>query len=280
MQIINTAPNLLELEFYNQVIDRLITAVPGDYDVVIVSNSPDSPFAPLPKTGRKKAVFSFSDEKNRLPDYAGDEDVIVVFKQYAPFTPHPKLCPIPMPYMAGFKSVNVPFSERKRNFFFRGHCNGSSRQELKKITETALFPDSVIEFTDTFGGGDKTSYAQMLGTSKFAICPTGNNAETFRHVEAAMSGCIVVSNHQGAHWYNADVPFIYVNDWVELGLLFDSLISAPDVCAKLSKDTLDYYNKFLSVEAVSRVCINVLKHELSRTHEYYCPQITLNQNPL
>lgn len=276
MQIINTAPNLLELEFYNQVIDRMLAAVPGDYDVIIVSDPPDSPFAPLPKTGRRKVAFSFSDEKNRLPDYAGDEDVMVVFKQYAPFTPHPKLCPIPMSYMAGFKPVNVPFERRYQNFFFRGHSNGSSRQELKKVSETILFPDSTIKFTDKFGGGDKEDYAKMLGSSKFAICPTGNNAETFRHVEAAMSGCIVISNHQGAHWYNADVPFIYVNDWAELGLLFDSLISAPDVCAKLSKDTLDYYNKFLSVEAVSRVCINVLKHELSRTHEYYCPQISLN----
>ena len=254
----------------------MIAAVPGNYDVIIVSDPPDSPFAPLPKTGRKKVVFSFSDEKNRLPDYAGDEDVVVVFKQYAPFTPHPKLCPIPMPYMAGFKPVNIPFENRSQNFFFRGHANGSSRQELKNITNNLIFPDSSIQFTDTFGVGDKEEYARMLGSSKFAICPTGNNAETFRHVEAAMSGCIVISNHQGAHWYNAEVPFIYVNDWVELGILFDSLISAPEVCAKLSKDTLDYYNKFLSVDAVSKVCINVLKFELGRTHDYYCPQITLN----
>lgn len=276
MQIINTSPNLLELEFYSQVIENMIAAVPGNYDVIIVSDPPDKPFAPLPKTDKKKVVFSFSDEKNRLPNYAGDEDVIVVFKQYAPFTPHPKLCPIPMPYMAGFKPVNIPFENRSQNFFFRGHANGSSRQELKNITNNLIFPDSTIQFTDTFGVGDKEEYARILGSSKFAICPTGNNAETFRHVEAAMSGCIVISNHQGAHWYNAEVPFIYVNDWVELGILFDSLISAPEVCAKLSKDTLDYYNKFLSVEAVSKVCINVLKFELGRTHDYYCPQITLN----
>lgn len=276
MQIINTSPNLLELEFYSQVIDRMLAAVPGNYDVMIVSDPPDKPFAPLPKTGRKKVVFSFSDEKNRLPDYAADEDVIVVFKQYAPFIPHPKLCPIPMPHAAGFKPVSTPFFKRSNNFFFCGHANGSSRQELKSFAETAVFPDSVIQFTDKFGDGNKENYAKMLGSSKFAICPTGNNPETFRHVEAAMSGCIVISNHQGAHWYNAEVPFIYVNDWVELGILFDSLISAPEVCAKLSKDTLDYYNKFLSVEAVSKVCINVLKFELGRTHDYYCPQITLN----
>ena len=275
-QIINLSPNLLELDFYSQVIDRMIAAVPGNYDVIIVSNPPDKPFEALPKTGRKKVVFSFSDEKNRLPDYAGDEDVVVVFKQYAPFTPHPKLCPIPMPYMAGFKPVNIPFENRSQNFFFRGHAIGSSRQELKTVTSNLIFPDSSIQFTDTFGVGDKEEYARMLGSSKFAICPTGNNAETFRHVEAAMSGCIVISNHQGAHWYNAEVPFIYVNDWVELGILFDSLISAPEVCAKLSKDTLDYYNKFLSIDAVSKVCINVLKFELGRTHDYYCPQITLN----
>lgn len=276
MQIINTSPSLLELDFYSKVIDRMLAAVPGTYDVMIVSDPPDKPFAPLPKTGRKKVVFSFSDEKNRLPDYAADEDVIVVFKQYAPFIPHPKLCPIPMPHAAGFKPVSTPFFKRSNNFFFCGHANGSSRQELKSFAETAVFPDSVIQFTDKFGDGNKENYAKMLGSSKFAICPTGNNPETFRHVEAAMSGCIVISNHQGAHWYNAEVPFIYVNDWVELGILFDSLISAPEVCVKLSKDTLDYYNKFLSVEAVSKVCINVLKFELGRTHEYYCPQITLN----
>lgn len=276
MQIINTSPSLLELDFYSKVIDRMLAAVPGTYDVMIVSDPPDKPFAPLPKTGRKKVVFSFSDEKNRLPDYAADEDVIVVFKQYAPFIPHPKLCPIPMPHAAGFKPVSTPFFKRSNNFFFCGHANGSSRQELKSFAETAVFPDSVIQFTDKFGDGNKENYAKMLGSSKFAICPTGNNPETFRHVEAAMSGCIVISNHQGAHWYNADVPFIYINDWAELSLLFDSLISAPDICAKLSQDTMDYYNKFLSVEAVSKVCINVLKFELGRAHDYYCPQITLN----
>ena len=116
--IINNNLKLVELEFYNQVINRLIAEVPGNYDVVVVSDPSDTPFKPLPATDRPKVVFSFSDENNRLPDYANDKDVVVIFKCYAPYEPHPKLCPIPLPYKAGFKSASRSYTDRSISLFF------------------------------------------------------------------------------------------------------------------------------------------------------------------
>lgn len=283
-KVINNNPKLVELEFYNQVIDRLITEVPGfgaSYDVVVVSDPSDTPFKPLPATERPKVVFSFSDENNRLPDYANDEDVILVFKCYAPYSPHPKLCPIPLPFKAGFTPSPRLFAARNTSVFFSGQKNGKTRENLAKQLETFGPIDSHINFTESFGAGySMAKYAEILGDSRFAICPPGNNNETFRHTEASMSGCIIVSGPQVAYWYNHEVPFIYINNWEELPAIYDFLSKEPSVCAKLSEDTLNYYNKYLSVEAVSKVCIRTLKHELSKRFNYYSPQVTLNSNLL
>ena len=264
-KVISPFPNLSELDFYGKVIQSIQNAKLGAFDIIIQSDEPDSAFSPPPKTGNKLVVFSFSDEKHRLPDYAADPDVLVVFKTYAPPEPNPKVCPIPLPYKNGFRPSLTPFESRRLNFFYSGHSNGGSRQELRKVSQTLLFPDSLIEFTSGFGQGLKTDeYARKLGGCKFAICPTGNSPETFRHTEAAMSGCIVISNHQGAHWYNADVPFIHVNSWTELPAIFDYLYYNKEACLQLHRDTLAYYDKYLSLEAVSGVCIKTIKHELSK----------------
>lgn len=264
MQVIIDNSNLLELDFYSKVISNIQAANLGDFDIHVRADFPDQPFAPLPRDGRKKVVFSFSDEKHRLPTYAGDEGVVVVFKSYAPSTPHPKLCPIPLPYKKGFKPNSVPF-ERRNNFFYSGHSNGGSRQELKAVLSDIIFPDSYIQFTEGFNKGLVTEeYAKMLGAHKFAICPTGNSTETFRHIEAVMSGCVLISNHQRAHWYNYNVPYIYVNSWLELPAIFDFFVANPQTALDMHKETLEYYNKFLSLEAVSKVCINTVKHEISK----------------
>lgn len=266
MQVIDTANKLVELDFYNEVIWNVSAEFKhSDFDVVTVSDPPDEPFKPLPATPYKKVVFSFSDELNRLPTYADDKDVLVVFKCYAPSTPHPKLCPIPLPYKAGFKPQLVDFARRKNTLFFSGHPNGESRKELQKVCQTIKFDNSAIGFTDGFGLGYKMGeYAAILGNSKYAVCPRGNNMETFRHIEAAMSGCIIISNHQQAHWYNQQVPFFHVNDWTELPAIFEFLENNKPVAEQISKDTLLYYQKYLSLEAVSNVCSKTIKHELTK----------------
>lgn len=263
--IINNNLKLVELEFYNQVINRLIAEVPGNYDVVVVSDPSDTPFKPLPATDRPKVVFSFSDENNRLPDYANDKDVVVIFKCYAPYEPHPKLCPIPLPYKAGFKSASRSYTDRSISLFFSGHKNGKTRENLAKQLETFSPIAAHINFTESFGAGySMAKYAEILGDSRFAICPPGNNSETFRHTEAAMSGCVIISGPQAAFWYNYEVPFIYINEWEELPAVYDILSKDTKLCEKLSQDTLDYYNKYLNVEAVSKVCVKTLKHELNK----------------
>lgn len=276
--------NLVELEFYNQVIANLAAEVPGlgnSYDIVIVSDPSDTPFKPLPATDRPKVVFSFSDENNRLPDYANNDDVILVFKCYAPYSPHPKLCPIPLPYKAGFSPRPEPYDQRQTDLFFSGHKNGKTREELAEQLKIVIPGNHHINFTESFGTGySLDKYSQILGGSKFAICPPGNNNETFRHIEAAMSGCVIISGPQAAFWYNYQVPYIYINNWDELPAVYEILAKDPALCAKLSADSLTYYQKFLSVEAVSEVCIKTLKHELSKRFDYYSPQITLNTNLL
>lgn len=265
MLIIENTSHLVELEFYNEVFRRIEAANLGDFDFVVSSTPPDKAFEPLPDTGRPKVVFSFSDEKNRLPDYSKDNTVVVVFKCYAPFTPDPKLCPIPLPYKAGFKANSRPFNERRTKLFYSGHANGGNRKELQKVFNVLKFPDSIVNFTSGFGAGfNSEQFAAILGDSKYAICPAGNNSETFRHIEAAMSGCVIISDHQPAFWYNHQVPFIYVNDWTELPTIFEYLEANPAAALQLHHDTLAYYDKYLSVEAVSKVCINTIKHELSK----------------
>lgn len=68
------------------------------------------------------------------------------------------------------------------------------RAQLNGVLDGRVVPGSVLRFGERFGHGlDSDAYAQVLRRTQVALCPPGTRQdETFRHWEAARSGCVLV----------------------------------------------------------------------------------------
>ncbi|HEX4646657.1 MAG TPA: hypothetical protein VH598_13720 [Verrucomicrobiae bacterium] len=98
---------------------------------------------------------------------------------------------------------------------------------------------------------DFQSYAEAMMDSKICLCPRGNFIETFRHLEAARSGCVIVSESLPPLWYYTGIPIVQVDRWEQMPGLVCSLLREPARIEELSAMTLQWWKTRASEEPVA-----------------------------
>lgn len=174
------------------------------------------------------------------------------------------------------KMDSLPITERKYNFFYSGNINRNRIDLLSsflsrepsilrrkygfyrilnyfKSDYSDFYPDSYIKFTNKFGTGlSSDSYYEYLYNTKVAICPPGYELNhTYRHYEALMAGCIVLSLETDNEGYFDGAPIIQVNNWKDGLLLASNLLKEEDVIKEISFKSTEYFNNHFSAIAVA-----------------------------
>lgn len=106
-------------------------------------------------------------------------------------------------------------------------------------------------------------YSETLSNTKIAICPGGNNLETFRFTEAAKCGCVMVGPPKLNYWFYDQNPQINIEKWEDIHGLLPRVLGDLDKCQEISENTKQYYSHRFSEDAVTDYILSVIKAKLA-----------------
>lgn len=228
--------------------------------------------------GGENKMLNFEEIKN---------DYRFIFAHYA--NPQKKVVDtIPLGPFGDVCNSLVPLSERLYSITFCGCLNNNRVSLASRITgistkwislgltyskkHTLRFlsmyakhkhPGHFYHFNSDFNKGfNKDYFNYILSHSKIALCPKGwVNAETFRLFEAMKLGCVVICETLPDRWYYEGIPAIQVKDWNEGYKTATELLHQPRELQRLSKASIDFYNKKLSGEAAAKYIIKQINKQ-------------------
>jgi hypothetical protein len=105
---------------------------------------------------------------------------------------------------------------------------------------------------------DPKTYSEQIMDSKICLVPRGTSFETYRFFEAIRYGCIVISEALPAHWFYRDAPTIQIKHWKHLEQVINSLLENRELMQKKHRETLDWWHKKCSPEAVGGYIVEKL----------------------
>jgi hypothetical protein len=95
------------------------------------------------------------------------------------------------------------------------------------------------------------AYSRLLADSKIALCPRGNFPETFRTIEAARAGCVLVRDVQAHAWYYRDLPGEPMPHWSRLPALLERMLADPQQLQAQHEASLRWWRQVVSEDAVA-----------------------------
>jgi hypothetical protein len=93
-------------------------------------------------------------------------------------------------------------------------------------------------------------YISLLLSSKFVVCPRGQNQESYRFYEAITCGCIplFLTDEKDSIWlqqFEGSIPFITIQSWEHAAALMQHLTSNPPVMEQYRKAILHTWSQFI-----------------------------------
>jgi hypothetical protein len=259
------------LTYYSRIVDLLDFR--NDYDFVFISKTHDYNY---PRTiniwpelkkelihkQRPVIIFLADDEYRTL----GDEYIIPgitkkIFKQYTniEFKDHPVIRPVPLPNSPTVAQQQpfINWNSRMYDYSFMGVI-GSHRLPLKQSLQSRV-NDNCNKFVFFYEEGSNNrpltskQYTNVLSNSKLTLCPPGWRCnESFRIVECARFGCIILAAELIPLWYNVPSPYIQIKDWSDLSVIDNLLAKSERELKDISYETRKWYDDYLSPEAVAK----------------------------
>jgi hypothetical protein len=276
----------LERVFFE--LEQVLGAEFGDYRFYVVSShDPDVRPASLEDSAPRKVLLFVSDESQSVPE-ALRPHYTAIFKSYLPYElPDSNVFPFPLGYLHDVHAdPPKPMAERSVSVFFSGSL-GPARLPLyralhpvykrlpTRVFERALsasprlvredlsnaVPGSLIRFTRAFKEGlSAADYGAVLADARIALCPHGARApETFRHVEAARAGAVVVSPPLPDTHFNRSAPFVIVPSWAVGVRRARELLGDLPALEALQRDTLEWWDGVGSESATARYVADRLR---------------------
>jgi hypothetical protein len=95
------------------------------------------------------------------------------------------------------------------------------------------------------------AYTQALANAKIALAPRGNLDETYRLIEAAKLGCVVINEPLPSRWYYQNCPAVIIRKWSELPGVLGSLLNDPTKLKELSRRGREWWDSTISEEAMA-----------------------------
>jgi hypothetical protein len=126
---------------------------------------------------------------------------------------------------------------------------------------SSVIPGSILRFTDFFMEGMRPAeFLRLLGECRLALCPPGaREPETFRHVEAARAGAIVVSQPMPSTHFYRGAPFVIVDDWRSGIARCRELLADDDRLVDLQAATLRWWETVCCERATARYMAECLR---------------------
>jgi len=190
------------------------------------------------KRGVKCTVIVLADEYCSFPtEFYKLASVKHVIRTYPRPTPVPeKVTTIPLGYYRHPAGRRIPpLSERTLDWSFMG-TNWQERKSLISIFQIPeLKWDSRLfdEWKDSTQVGEAEYVATMLN-SKFVLCPSGHNGETFRFYEAMECGAIPLiigepKNEPFLEFIKDKIPIIPIKSWKHVKEFMLELLKSPEL---------------------------------------------------
>ena len=176
-----------------------------------------------------------------------------------------KVFPIPLGVSSHGKvdydyGPNLPLHQRSNNLFFKGQIH--HREAFAAALNQLSVPNSLIEFTDGFRGGDDlASYHHKLDQSKIVLVPRGLSPETFRYAEAFARGCCVITDEPPGQWWHEGSPARFIQDWNQVGEVIQETLASTSETTHL--DNRRYYQQKLSPKAIAGYIEGVVREACS-----------------
>jgi len=176
-----------------------------------------------------------------------------------------KVFPIPLGVSSHGKvdydyGPNLPLHQRSNNLFFKGQIH--HREAFAAALKQVSIPNSLIEFTDGFRGGDDlASYHHKLDQSKIILVPGGLSPETFRYAEAFARGCCVITDEPPGQWWHEGSPARFIQDWNQVGEVIQETLASMSETTHL--DNRRYYYQKLSPKAIADYIEGVVREACS-----------------
>lgn len=224
------------------------------YDVIIVK----WPNEIKKEITQQSIVFITSDESHSIPTkFIDNENIKFIFKHYHPKEwTHKKTRPLPLGYLQGFKgSNNIKIKDRKIDYGFSGAWNKIRHNMIRAFEK--MHNDNRIKYfqlnQNWATGYSIDQYSQILSNSKISLCPTGYDSnESFRLIESAMCGNIILADKRYDFWYNKNLPYFEITDWSDLSIIENILSMSESGLQELSDKTYEWYINTVSPQAVAK----------------------------
>jgi len=252
--------NLCETNYFDGIVDILNQRI-SNYSIIITADHET-----LPKTKHRKIVILGGEETGiaGLRPYSEYNDVIAVFRFYNVKGRYDNkyVFPIPPGYNCRSNDSDMirmypekKLSDRDYDIFYSGQVLGCRNELVNRLEVLSNDYNIYSQVNPSFRRGlDIDDYYRFLGNTKICVAPTGASVDTFRYVEACGSGCIVITTPKDDLWYYHNTPVFFIDDWSLLTNSYIDNILSMDIDT-LQDDTLKYYNRCLSTEAVATYII-------------------------
>lgn len=254
--------------FYYDTISRVKLDKPHDFVLISKLHSYNGTYTdPWPglkqtliQNNKPVVMFLCGDEHYEIGnEYYIEGITTLIFKQYTYYlNTHPSIRPIPLGLLNAYKDyLPLPIHQRVYDYSFTGICH-ESRYKLREQLEHKQ--DNYLKFVQFYEGWIDASnriqywdrYQQILQSTKLSLCPAGpRSSETFRTIESARCGSIIVSTEMIDHWYNKHSPYVKVNNWEDLSIIDQLLSKTEKELQELSTETYNWYQNYLSPQAIA-----------------------------
>lgn len=204
--------------------------------------------------GIKCTLIVLADEYCTFPmDFYGMSSVKRVIRTYPRLTPYPeKVTTIPLGfYRRPAAGAHIPpLSERTLDWSFMGTDwkDRGSIIKICKIPELKWECRMFDEWNDPAQVGE-TEYVATMLNSKFVLCPSGHNGETFRFYEAIECGAIPLivgepKNEPFLAFIKNRIPVIPIKSWEDAKEFMLELRKTPELMDGYRQHILDGWAKW------------------------------------
>ena len=185
----------------------------------------------LRKNGKRYAIVSLSDENLVDPcEWLHDPHCVGAMRNYInpALLSHPKVSVVGLGYKIGLVKEFEKENSRDLLWSFAGTLHkerGSILEKFKGVLPHKIHTCSGFGASD---GLDTKDYAKLLKSSKYAICPPGQDSmDSFRIYEALEAGCVPVCVKNTGKWHlypsywhgiftgESTLPFVCEETWDE-----------------------------------------------------------------
>lgn len=179
--------------------------------------------------------------------------------------------PLGTPAFCAVPAEVPPVCARPVDVSFRGSIGGGRPYAPKTISRrrmtsalARLPSDLVIDFVEfeSFLGAytqDPSQYVSSLLDTKMCLAPRGGSTETYRVFEAALAGCVIITEPLPPAWFYAALPRVELHSWSRLPAVIGELRSHARLLEFMSRNAHDWALNIVSPEAVGEWAAHWLK---------------------